>query len=150
MSDLRELYNDLILEHGKKPRNFRALGEGSRRLEGYNPLCGDRFTVYLKLGGDVVEDVSFQGKGCAVSTASGSIMTQLLKGKTRAEAEALFTSFHDLLTGRLDAEAEAERLGKLVAFKDVPKYPVRVKCATLPWHTFRAALRGEDKPVSTE
>ena len=150
MSDLRELYNDLILEHGKKPRNFRALGEGSRRLEGYNPLCGDRFTVYLKLDGDVVKDVSFQGKGCAVSTASGSLMTQLLKGKTRAEAEALFTSFHDLLTGQLDAEAEAGRLGKLMAFKDVPKYPVRVKCATLPWHTFRAALQGEDKPVSTE
>jgi nitrogen fixation NifU-like protein len=150
MSDLRELYNDLILEHGKKPRNFRALGEGGRHLEGYNPLCGDRFTVYLKLDGDVVQDVSFQGKGCAVSTASASIMTQLLKGKTRAEAEALFTSFHDLLTGQLDAETEAERLGKLIAFKDVPKYPVRVKCATLPWHTFRAALQGEDETVSTE
>ena len=150
MSDLRELYNDLILEHGKKPRNFRALGEGSRHAEGSNPLCGDRFTVYLKLDGDVVRDVSFQGKGCAVSTASASIMTQLVKGRTRAEAEALFALFHDLLRGQPAAEAEAERLGKLAAFKDVPKYPARVKCATLPWHTLRAALQGGEKTVSTE
>jgi nitrogen fixation NifU-like protein len=150
MSDLRELYNDLILEHARKPRNFRALGEGSRHLEGYNPLCGDHFTVYLKLAGDVVQDASFEGKGCAVSTASASVMTQLVKGKTVAEAEALFTLFHDLLRGRLDAEAEAERLGKLLAFKDVPRFPVRVKCATLPWHTFHAALQGEAKAVSTE
>jgi nitrogen fixation NifU-like protein len=150
MSDLRELYNDLILEHGKKPRNFRALGEGSRHVEGYNPLCGDRFTIYLKLDGDVVRDVGFQGKGCAISTASASIMTQLVKGRTRAEAEALFALFHALLMGQLDAEAEAERLGKLAAFKDVPKYPVRVKCATLPWHTLRAALQGGEKTVSTE
>src|SRR5262249_12415085 len=142
--------NDMILEHGKKPRNYRALGEGSRHVEGYNPLCGDRFTVYLKTDGDVVRDVSFEGKGCAISTASASIMTQLVKGKTRAEAEALFTAFHDLLTGKVDADAEAERLDKLIAFKDVPKYPVRVKCATLAWHTLRAALHGEDKPVSTE
>src|SRR5262249_25260073 len=135
MSELRELYNEMILDHGRKPRNFRSLGEGSRHVEGYNPLCGDRFTIYLKLNCDVVEDVSFQGKGCAISTASASIMTQLVKGKTRAEAEAMFAHFHDLLTGQLEAEVEQDRLGKLVAFRDVPKYPVRVKCATLPWHT---------------
>jgi nitrogen fixation protein NifU and related proteins len=150
MSDLRELYNDMILEHGKKPRNFRVQGEGSRHVEGYNPLCGDRFTVFLKLDGDRAEDVSFQGKGCAVSTASASIMTQLIKGRTRAEAETLFTLFHDLLTGKLDADVEKERLDKLIAFKDVPKYPIRVKCATLPWHTLRAALQSEEKSVSTE
>src|SRR5262249_14241027 len=134
----------------KKPRNFRVQGEGSHHVEGYNPLCGDRFTVFLRLDGDVVEDVSFQGKGCAVSTASASIMTQLVKGRTRAEAETLFTLFHDLLTGTLDAEAEPERFDKLIAFKDVPKYPMRVKCATLPWHTLRAALQSEEKSVSTE
>ncbi len=150
MSELRELYNDMILEHGKKPRNFRSLGEGCRHLEGFNPLCGDRFTVYLQLAGDIVQEVSFQGKGCAIATASASIMTQLLKGKTRAEAEALFALFRDMLTGKLDADAQAQRLGKLIAFKDVCKYPVRVKCATLPWHTLHAALQGEDQTVTTE
>jgi nitrogen fixation NifU-like protein len=150
MSELRELYNDMILEHGRKPRNFRALGEGSTHVEGYNPLCGDRFTVYLKSNGDVIEDVSFQGKGCAISTASASIMTQLVKGKTRAEAEAMFALFHDLLTGKSDSGAEHDQLDKLIAFKDVSKYPVRVKCATLPWHTLRAALRDDAKTVSTE
>ncbi len=149
MSELRELYNDMILEHGKKPRNFRPL-EGGCHLEGFNPLCGDRFTIYLQLAGDVVQDVSFQGKGCAISTASASIMTQLLKGKTRTEAEALFALFRDMLTGKLDAEAQAEQLGKLIAFKDVCKYPVRVKCATLPWHTLHAALQGQDRAVTTE
>ena len=150
MTDLRELYNDMILEHGKKPRNCRALGAGCCHAEGYNPLCGDHFTVYVKLDGDVVADASFEGTGCAISTASASIMTQLVKGKTVAEAEALFTLFHDLLTSTVDADAESERLDKLIAFKDVPKYPLRVKCATLPWHALRAALRGEGKPVSTE
>jgi nitrogen fixation NifU-like protein len=148
--ELRELYNDMILEHAKSPRNFRALGEDSLHQEGFNPLCGDQVTVYVKVDGDVVTDVAFQGKGCAVSKASASIMTQLLKGKTRAEAEELYTTFHDLLTGKLDADAEEERLGKLAAFKDVPKFPVRVKCATLAWHTLHAALHGEKKPVSTE
>jgi nitrogen fixation protein NifU and related proteins len=148
--ELRELYNDMILEHAKSPRNYRALGEGSVRQEGFNPLCGDQVTVYAKVDGDVVTDVAFQGKGCAVSKASASIMTQALKGKTLAEAEELYTLFHDLLTGKLDADAEEERLGKLAAFKDVPKFPVRVKCATLAWHTLHAALHGDKKPVSTE
>jgi nitrogen fixation protein NifU and related proteins len=149
-AELRELYNDMILGHAKSPRNYRALGEGSLHRDGHNPLCGDQVTVYVQLDGDVVKDVAFQGQGCAVSKASASIMTQILKGKTRAEAEELFTAFHDLLTGKLDADAEEERLGKLIAFKDVSKFPVRVKCATLAWHTLHAALHGEAKAVSTE
>jgi len=149
-AELRELYNDMILEHAKSPRNYRALGEGSLHRDGHNPLCGDQVTVYVQLDGDVVKDVSFQGQGCAVSKASASIMTQLLKGKTRAEAEDLFTAFHDMLTGKLDVETEEEHLGKLIAFKDVSKFPVRVKCATLAWHTLHAALHGEAKAVSTE
>jgi nitrogen fixation NifU-like protein len=149
MSDLDELYQELIKDHSKKPRNFRVLPEATCQVEGYNPLCGDHFTVYLKLDNDVVQDVSFQGSGCAISTASASIMTQALKGKTRAEAEAMFKTFHDLLTGPAGA-AENPDLGKLAVFSGVRKFPVRVKCATLPWHTFHAALEGSDQPVSTE
>ncbi|HVS39017.1 MAG TPA: SUF system NifU family Fe-S cluster assembly protein [Gemmataceae bacterium] len=148
--ELRELYNDMILEHARSPRNYRAQGAGSLHMEGHNPLCGDHVTVYAAVEGDVVKDVSFQGNGCAVSKASASVMTQLLKGKTLAEAEELYGLFHDLLTGKLDADAEEERLGKLAAFKDVPKFPVRVKCATLAWHTLHAALHGDKKPISTE
>jgi nitrogen fixation NifU-like protein len=149
MSDLNELYQDLIKDHSKKPRNFRALDDATRHVEGYNPLCGDRFTVYLKMDGDRVADVSFQGAGCAISTASASMMTQSLKGKTRAEAEAIFRQFQRLVTGESPA-GNAEDLGKLVVFSGVRKFPVRVKCATLAWHTFYSALRGEEKPVSTE
>ena len=149
MSDLRELYQQVILDHHKKPRNFRTQ-EGARHVEVYNPLCGDRVTVYVRLEGDVVRDVSFQGSGCAISTASASMMTEALKGKTRAEAEALFHTFHDLITGKVNPEEEADRLGKLAAFGGVREFPVRVKCATLAWHTFQAALKDEDKTVSTE
>ena len=149
MSDLRELYQEVILDHHKKPRNFRSL-EGARHVEGYNPLCGDKVTIYVKLEGDVVRDVSFQGSGCAISTASASMMTESLKGKTRAEAEALFQSFHDLLTGKTGTGGGASNLGKLEVFSGVREFPVRVKCATLAWHTFHAALEGEDKTVSTE
>jgi nitrogen fixation NifU-like protein len=149
MSDLRELYQEVILDHHKKPRNFRKL-EGARHVEGFNPLCGDKVTVFVLLEGDVVRDVSFQGSGCAISTASASMMTESLKGKTRAEAEALFRSFHDLLTGKVSPDAELPNLGKLQVFSGVREYPVRVKCATLAWHTFHAALEGEDKTVSTE
>jgi nitrogen fixation NifU-like protein len=149
MSDLRELYQEVILDHHKKPRNFRTL-EGARHVEGYNPLCGDKVTVYVKLEGDVVREVSFQGSGCAISTASASMMTESLKGKTRAEAEALFQSFHDLLTGKIPLDADVANLGKLQVFSGVREFPVRVKCATLAWHTFHAALEGEDKTVSTE
>jgi len=148
MSDLHELYQDLIKDHSKTPRNFRAQPD-ARHVEGYNPLCGDRFTVYLKMDGDVVQDVSFQGTGCAISTASASIMTQALKGKTRNEVELLFQRFHEMLTGDLSEEATAD-LGKLVVFSGVRKFPVRVKCATLAWHTFHSAIEGEDKTVSTE
>lgn len=150
MSDLNDLYNDLITEHGKKPRNFRLLDAPTHHTEGYNPLCGDRFTVYLHMDGDKIADVSFQGKGCAISTASASIMTEALKGKTRAEAEELFHSFHDLLTGKADPLDDLDRLEKLAAFSGVSRFPVRVKCATLAWHTLRAALEGEQKPISTE
>src|SRR5207245_2022325 len=150
MSDLRELYQEVILDHHKKPRNFRAL-EGARHVEGYNPLCGDKVTVYVKLDGDVIRDVSFQGSGCAISTASASMMTESLKGKTRAQAEELFQSFHDVLTGKHEGAIDEEKLGKLTVFSGVREFPVRVKCATLPWHTFHAALAGEEsKTVSTE
>jgi nitrogen fixation NifU-like protein len=149
MSDLRELYQEVILDHHKKPRNFRTL-EGARHVEGYNPLCGDKVTVYVKLDGDVVRDVSFQGSGCAISTASASMMTESLKGKTRAEAEALFQSFHALLTGKTPADDGSANLGKLQVFSGVREFPLRVKCATLAWHTFHAALEGENKTVSTE
>ncbi len=148
MSDLRELYQEVILDHYKKPRNFRTL-EGARHVEGYNPLCGDKVTVYVQLEGDVVRDVSFQGSGCAISTASASMMTESLKGKTRAEAEALFQSFHALLTGKTPAD-DGSKLGKLEVFSGVREFPVRVKCATLAWHTFHAALEGKNKTVSTE
>jgi nitrogen fixation NifU-like protein len=149
MPDLSELYQDLIKDHSKKPRNFRALEGADRHVEGYNPLCGDRFTVYVKTDGDRVTDVSFQGSGCAISTASASMMTQCLKGKTRAEAEALFQRFHQLLTSD-EASDDLEELGKLAVFSGVRKFPIRVKCATLPWHTFHSALQGDEKPVSTE
>jgi nitrogen fixation NifU-like protein len=149
MSDLRELYQDLIKDHSKKPRNFRALAEGSRHVEGFNPLCGDHFTVYLQMDGDVVQDIAFQGSGCAISTSSASLMTQALKGKTRSEAEALFQKFHALLTSDTESASDAE-LGKLAVFAGVRKFPVRVKCASLAWHTFRAALEGNEKAVSTE
>jgi len=149
MSDLRELYQDLIKDHSKKPRNFRVLEGDARKVEGYNPLCGDRFTIYLDMDGDVVKDVAFQGTGCAISTASASMMTQCLKGKTRAEAVELFQKFHHLLTGETSEALETE-LGKLAVFSGVRKFPVRVKCATLAWHTLRAALEGAEKTISTE
>jgi nitrogen fixation protein NifU and related proteins len=151
-SDLRELYQSVILDHNKKPRNFHKLADANHHAEGYNPLCGDRFTVYLKLDGDVVKDVGFEGSGCAISKASASMMTERLKGKTRAEAEDLFRQFHDLLTWpqELGEGIEPSPLGKLDAFAGVREFPMRVKCATLAWHTFLAALRGEATTISTE
>jgi nitrogen fixation NifU-like protein len=150
MSDLRELYQAVILDHQKKPRNFRALPEANRSADGFNPLCGDKVKVYLRVEDDVVRDVSFQGSGCAISTASASVMTELLKGKTVAEADALFQKFHELLTGDPHRRADPAGLGKLAAFAGVREFPVRVKCATLAWHTLRAALHGEHESVSTE
>ena len=150
MGELRDLYQEVILDHSKRPRNFGELAGANRRAEGYNPLCGDRETVYVKLQGDVLEEVGFRGAGCAISTASASMMTDSVKGKTRAEAETLFERFHDLITGKDGEEGGAPELGKLTVFSGVREFPIRVKCATLPWHTLKAALAGEDKTVSTE
>jgi len=149
MSDLRDLYQEIILEHSKQPRNYRALPTANHKAEGYNPLCGDHFTVYLNLDGDTIREVSFEGSGCAISKASASMMTQVLKGKSRTEAEHLFEKFHKLVTGHAESNG-AESLGKLAAFSGVSEFPVRVKCATLAWHTLQAALKDQQEPVSTE
>jgi nitrogen fixation protein NifU and related proteins len=148
-SDLRELYQETILEHSKAPRNYREIQAANHKAEGFNPLCGDHFTVYLDLDGDSIRDISFQGSGCAISKASASMMTQSVKGKTREQAEELFSRFHELVTGRAHGEGKTD-LGKLAAFSSVSEYPVRVKCATLAWHTLHAALEGTREPVSTE
>lgn len=148
MSDLRELYQDVILEHSKAPRNYRELQSASHHAEGYNPLCGDHFTVYLHMEGGKIHDVSFQGSGCAISKASASMMTQAIKGKSREEAAAIFERFHELVTGH--GTAENEVLGKLAAFAGVCEFPVRVKCATLAWHTLQAALEGKQDKITTE
>lgn len=153
MSDLEDLYQEIILDHSRRPRNFGRLGSGTARAEGYNPLCGDRLTVELKLDGDVIREIGFQGSGCAISTASASLMTETLKGKSLAEADSLFARFHDLLTGEDGGGAGAPELGKLAVFSGVREYPARVKCATLAWHTVRAALReraGATPQISTE
>jgi nitrogen fixation NifU-like protein len=143
MDDLRELYQEVILDHSKRPRNFHAMPEASRRANGHNPLCGDRVTVFVDLDGEVVCDVSFEGSGCSISTASASMMTDALKGKTVAEARALFERFHDLVTADPSKAAPAPAgLGKLAVFAGVHEFPMRVKCASLPWHTLKAALEG--------
>ena len=150
MSALRELYQQVILDHNRNPRNFRAMAEASRSIEGYNPLCGDHYTVYVRLDGDVIADISFTGAGCAISKASASVMSSVLKGKTRAEAEGIFRDFRGLVTGAPSSEEGRERLGKLAAFAGVSEFPARVKCASLPWHTLHAALEGESQRISTE
>jgi len=150
MSDLRALYQEVLLDHSKHPHNFHAMPDASRSAQGYNPLCGDKVTLYVKLEGDRITDVSFQGTGCAISTASASILTQVLKGKTREEAEALFTRFHDFVTGHGQPEGKGPELGKLAVFSGVSEFPVRVKCATLAWHTLRSALSGSEDLVTTE
>jgi len=148
MPELRELYQELILEHSKHPRNYHALEGADRKVDGYNPLCGDHFTIYLKLAGDRLAEISFEGTGCAISKSSASVMTQALKGKTTEEAEELFHRFHDLVTGKATANVEA--LGKLAAFSGVSEFPVRVKCATLAWHALHEALAGTEASVTTE
>lgn len=145
---LADLYQQLIVDHSRRPRNFRKLDPADRRLEGFNPLCGDRVTVYVNLEGDRIREASFEGSGCAISTASASLMTESLKGKTLAEVHRLFEAFHKLVTG--GPAAPYGELGKLAAFAGVAAYPSRVKCATLPWHTLRAALAGNLQSVSTE
>jgi nitrogen fixation protein NifU and related proteins len=149
MADLRDMYQEAILEHAKSPRNYRTLEAPAVKAEGYNPLCGDRCTVYLAMRGDVIEDISFHGSGCAISCASASMMTQSLKGKTTGEAEDLFKSFHGMVTGK-NGKDDRPHLGKLEAFSGVSEFPARVKCATLAWHTLEAALHGEHEPVTTE
>ena len=148
MSDLRELYQEVILDHHKRPRNFRKLEDANRRADGFNPLCGDKIHLYLRIEDGIVKDVGFEGSGCAISTASASMMTESLKGKTEAEAEALFGRFHDMVTGKSDPDPAS--IGKLAVFMGVREYPVRVKCATLAWHTLRAALQGSLETVATE
>ena len=148
MSDLRELYQEVILDHTKRPRNFGKLEEASHCANGYNPLCGDAVRVALIVEGDAIRDVRFEGSGCAISTASASLMTEALKGRTLAEFERLFERFHGVLTG--DGAADPETLGKLSVMGGVAEYPLRVKCATLAWHTLRAALQGSSEPATTE
>lgn len=149
MADLRELYQEVILEHSKNPRNYRVLPDASNSVEGFNPLCGDRFTVYLKMDGDNIADLGFQGAGCAIAKASASVMTQTLKGKTRQEAEQLFHRFHDMVTGKAN-NGDGDGLGKLAVFSGVVAFPMRVKCAILAWHAVHAALAGKNEAVSTE
>ena len=149
MSDLRELYQEVILDHTKNPRNFGRLDPRSHSAEGHNPICGDHLTVYLRLQDARVEDVRFEGTGCAISTASASLMTQSVKGKSIAETEKLFEVFHDTVTGPADRQPDLEALGKLAVLAGVREFPMRVKCASLAWHTLHAAIQGEAE-VSTE
>jgi nitrogen fixation NifU-like protein len=150
MSELDELYQEVILDHNKSPRNYRIMNDANRKAEGYNPLCGDHVTVYLDLKDGVIQDVSFQGSGCAISKASASMMTAELKGKTEAAAQELFESVHKMLTGEASANAATEKVGKLKILSGVCKFPARVKCASLAWHTVNAALHGDSQPASTE
>ncbi len=150
MSDLRELYQQVIIEHSRNPRNFKELEGASHSAEGYNPLCGDQITVYVVLEGERVKDIAFKGSGCAISKASASLMTTVVKGKTRAEAEEAFDRFRAMVTSSREAEIDEEALGKLAVLSGVREFPVRVKCATLAWHTLHAALEGKGEPVSTE
>ena len=149
MSDLRELYQQVILDHNKNPRNFREMADATSRVDGYNPLCGDHYTIFLKTDGDRIAEVSFTGSGCAISKASASVMSSTVKGKSKEEAENLFETFHRLVTG--DASGlSASELGRLAAFSGVSEFPARVKCATLAWHTLRSALEGGAEKVTTE
>ena len=151
MTDVSDLYQEVILDHNRRPRNFQKLVAANRRAEGHNPLCGDRLTLYLVLQDDVVRDIGFLGSGCAISKASASLMTESLKGKTRREVEAMFAAFHDLVAGDGgEARPGGPDLGKLVVFSGVRDYPVRIKCATLAWHTLRAALENRQGTASTE
>jgi nitrogen fixation NifU-like protein len=149
MSELSDLYQEVILDHNKNPRNYREIENADRSADGHNPLCGDQLTVFLDIEDDCVKDVAFIGSGCAISKASASMMTQTVKGKTRREAEVLFDEFHRMVLGELDEEAEENHLGRLKIFAGVREFPARVKCASLSWHTMNAALHGEGE-VSTE
>lgn len=147
LDDLRDLYQEVIFDHNRNPRNFRAMDDADRQIDGFNPLCGDRLTLFIKISDGVISEASFQGQGCAISTASASLMTEIVKGKTEEEAEQLFTLFHKMATGE---HVEMDELGKLAVLAGVCEYPARVKCATLPWHTLDALLKGSEEPVTTE
>ncbi len=149
MSELSDLYQEVIFEHNKNPRNFRAIDDADKTALGNNPLCGDALEVYVKMDGDTIADVAFKGSGCAISKASASIMTQVIKGRSKDDAESLFDQFHRMVTGGLDVETEENDLGKLKIFAGVIEFPARVKCASLSWHTLHAALHGEEA-ISTE
>ena len=149
MSELNDLYQEVILDHNKNPRNFREIESATRTADGNNPLCGDALRVYVEMENDLVKDVAFKGSGCAISKASASMMTQTVKGKTREEAEVLFNEFHKMVTGELDTETDENSLGKLKIFAGVLEFPARVKCASLSWHTLHAALNDESE-ISTE
>jgi len=149
MTDLRELYQQVILDHNKSPRNFREISNASSRVEGYNPLCGDHYTVFLAVDGETIKDVSFTGNGCAISKASASVMSSTVKGKSKEDATRLFETFHKLVTGDTSG-LDAADLGRLNAFSGVSEFPARVKCATLAWHTLRTAIEGQKDTVTTE
>jgi len=150
MSELRDLYQSVILDHNKKPRNFGELPERNRSAEGYNPLCGDQIVVQLAVHDDTVDAVKFVGHGCAISTASASLMTEAIRGKSVEEITRLFDDFHGLVTASMDEPGDSRRLGKLAVFAGVREFPMRVKCATLCWHTLLSALKGAGGPVTTE
>jgi nitrogen fixation NifU-like protein len=150
MSELDELYQEVILDHNKSPRNFRAMADANRKAEGYNPLCGDQVTVYVKFEDGIIKDISFQGSGCAISKASASMMTSALKGKTEAQAHELFKNVHGMLTGESNQQQGRNDVGKLAILSGVCKFPARVKCASLAWHTVNSALHGQAEVASTE
>lgn len=150
MTALRELYQEVILDHNKSPRNYGRMENPDRKIDGYNPLCGDHFTLFVKLEDGLIKDISFDGAGCAISKASASVMSAEVKGKTIEEAEELFRRFHALVRGELDPSSNFEELGRLAAFSGVSEYPARVKCATLAWHTLHTALTTEERRTSTE
>jgi nitrogen fixation NifU-like protein len=149
MYDVDDLYQDVVLDHSRRPRNFKPIEDADRSQEGFNPLCGDRITVYMTLDGEVISDVSFEGSGCAISKASASMMTESIKGKSRADAEEIFGSFRAMITRESDA-VDREKLGDLEILEGVSAYPTRIKCATLSWHAMHAALADKEGTVSTE
>ena len=150
MADLRDLYQEVILDHHKKPRNFHKIEQANRQADGFNPLCGDKLSVYMQIENGVIRDIGFVGAGCAISTASASMMTESLKGKTEGEAKAIFERFHQLVTNHSEPQPDPASMGKLAVFSGVREYPVRVKCATLAWHTMRAAMEERQETVATE
>ena len=150
MSELRELYQEIVLDHNSRPRNFKEIEDADRVVEGFNPLCGDKIMLYVKFEGDTIADIGFQGTGCAISRASASLMTQQVKGGTVAQAEKLFDRFHAMVTGNVDGDLDFEDLGDLEVMAGVSNFPSRVKCATLSWHSLRSALKSQEAQVTTE